>query len=280
MSYKEIVAPAISENGVEFYISNDGTKSGVSQVGLSRLCGVSETTLRRLLKGTAPSTTTTQKGLDFFEGNVYHTELTSEQQAKIVTTEAATEIIFYYGYEADTTNEVAKFSAKKFAKQGMHNWIKEISKFSANSDEKSLSTTINDLVSSVKELTNEVKSWKTVKRVADTRMGGINILVEEIVRQEAEKEDIFVARQIEGQVPTWSLAEWLLEFRGTTLSKGKMSGLGRMTCETYKTLKQKDPLKDYRIVNGNKSLVSVYTRDDFAILQVAYSKYILSELTS
>jgi hypothetical protein len=278
MSYKEIVSPAIHENGVEFYISADGTKSGVSQVGLARLCGVPESTMRKLLKDAVVSTTS--KGLKGFEGDVYHTELTSERQAKIVTTEAATEIIFYYGYESDIPNETARFSAKKFAKKGMHNWIKEVSKFSANSDEKSLTTTINDLVSSVKDLTNEVKSWKTVKRVADTRMGGINILVEEIVKQEAEKEDIFTPRQIDGQVPTWSLAEWLLEFRGTTLSKGKMSGLGRMTCETYKTLKQKDPLKDYRIVNGNKSLVSVYTKDDFSILQVAYSKYILSELAS
>jgi hypothetical protein len=278
MSYKEVVSPAINENGVEFYISNDGTKSGVSQVGLARLCGIPETTMRRLLKSAKPSPT--QKVLDFFDGEIYHTELTSDQQAKIVRTEAATEIIFYYAYEAENTNETARFSAKKFAKQGMHTWIKEISKFSADSDDKSLTTTMNTLISSVNALTAEVKDWKTVRRVADNRMGGINILVDEIVKREAEKEDIFNPKELAGNTPNWSLAEWLLEFRGTTLSKGKMSGLGRMTCETYKSLKQKDPLKDYRIVNGNKSLVSVYTRDDFAILQVAYSKYILSELTS
>lgn len=53
-----------------------------------------------------------------------------------------------------------------------------------------------------------------------------------------------------------------------------------MTCETYKSLKQKDPLKGSRSVNGNKSLVSVYTKDDFAILQVAYSKFALADLVT
>jgi hypothetical protein len=206
--------------------------------------------------------------------------MTSEQQAKIVTTEAATEVIFHYAFKSTVANETAQFSAMKFAKQGMHNWIKEISKFSANSDNNSLNETMNTLISSVNALTKEVRDWKTVKRVADSRMDGINILVDEIVRREAEKEDIFTPKELVGDVPNWSLAEWLLEFRGTTLSKGKMSGLGRMTCETYKSLKQKDPLKDYRIVNGNKSLVSVYTKDDFAILQVAYSKFALADLST
>ncbi|UQS94888.1 RNA polymerase sigma factor [Pseudanabaena phage Pam2] len=278
MAYKEIVAPIINENGVEFYISNDGTRSGVSQVGLARLCGVSETWIRKVLSNAKVSTSS--KGLEGFEGDVYHTEMTSEQQAKIVTTEAATEIIFYYAFESPNTNETAQFSAKKFAKQGMHEWIKEISKFSANSDHNSLNETMKALMSSVNALTEEVKDWKTVRRVADSRMGGINILVDQIVKQEASKEDIFNPRQIAGDVPNWSLAEWLSEFRGATLSRGKMSGLGRMTCETYKSLRQQDPPKDYRNVNGNKSLVSVYTREDFAILQVAYSKFVLADLSS
>ena len=162
----------------------------------------------------------------------------------------------------------------------MHEWIKEIYKFSANSDHNSLNETMKALMSSVNALTEEVKDWKTVRRVADSRMGGINILVDQIVKQEASKEDIFNPRQIAGDIPNWSLAEWLAEFRGATLSRGKMSGLGRMTSETYKSLRQQDPLKDYRDVNGNKSLVSVYTRDDFAILQVAYSKFVLADLSS
>jgi hypothetical protein len=278
MSHKELVSPVIAENGVEFYISNDGSRSGISQVGLARLCGVTEAGIRNLIG--ASKVGSTSKALQSFEGEVFHTELVSEQQAKIITTEAATEIIFYYAFNSKAANETAKFSAMKFAKQGMHNWIKEISKFSANSDNNSLNETMNTLISSVNALTKEVRDWKTVKRVADTRMDGINILVDEIVRREAEKEDIFTPKELVGDVPNWSLAEWLLEFRGTTLSKGKMSGLGRMTCETYKSLKQKDPLKDYRIVNGNKSLVSVYTKDDFAILQVAYSKFALADLAA
>jgi hypothetical protein len=278
MPNKEIVSPVVAENGVEFYISSDGNRSGVSIAGLARLCGVLENSIRNIVNSVHKDQAS--KALKSFTGELIHPTITSEQQAKIITTEAATEIIFYYAFESNATNDTAKFSAKKFAKQGMHNWIKEISKFSANSDNNSLNETMNTLISSVNALTKEVRDWKTVKRVADSRMDGINILVDEIVRREAEKEDIFTPKELAGDVPNWSLAEWLLEFRGTTLSKGKMSGLGRMTCETYKSLKQKDPLKDYRIVNGNKSLVSVYTKDDFAILQVAYSKFALADLSS
>ena len=46
----ELVTPAI-ENGVEFYSSKITGDRGVSQSGLARLCGVPESTMRRVLEG-------------------------------------------------------------------------------------------------------------------------------------------------------------------------------------------------------------------------------------
>jgi hypothetical protein len=72
---------------------------------------------------------------------------------------------------------------------------------------------------------------------------------------------------------TWSLTEWLREFKGVTLDSGKMKGLGRSVAETYKSMTQEPIIKDYRIVNGNQAKVSVYRKQDFPILSVAFTKF-------
>ena len=153
----EIVKPMIAENGIEFYVSSDGEKSGISISGLARLCGVAENSVRHLVNSVRKEST--PKALKSFTGEVLHLAMTSEQQAKIVTNEAAAEIIFYYAFESESANDTAKFTARKFATMGMHNWIKKITSFDCNSDIKSLTATVNSLVKSVDSLTHEVKSW-------------------------------------------------------------------------------------------------------------------------
>lgn len=266
----EIVKPIVAENGIEFYVSGDGSQSGVSQVGLARLCGVAETSIRRMVNTDrlkAPS-----KALESFTGNVFHLDLTSEQNAKIITTDAAAEIIFYYAFESTTTNSTAKFSAKQFAKQGMHNWIKEITHFASDDDTKSLTATMRELVTQVKDLVEENKTWRTVRRVADSHMQGVNILIEEIAAAEAEKLDQQFLPSSDQR--TWSLQEWLQQEKGIVgLEKGKMIGLGRAVSETYKSLRQGKLIKDYRRVGDNMALVAVYTEEDFPILSVAFTKF-------
>ncbi|TYQ30571.1 hypothetical protein [Pseudanabaena sp. UWO310] len=87
----EIVKPVIVDN-VEFYVSADGTQSGVSQSGLARLCGVGENAIRKIIVND-PRTKTPSKALESFVGNVFHLALSSDRGAKFVTTEAATEIV-------------------------------------------------------------------------------------------------------------------------------------------------------------------------------------------
>ena len=76
----EIVAPVIVDN-VEFYISSDGTQSG-----LARLCGVGENAIRKIIIS-EPRTKTPPKALESFVSNVFHLAMTSDQSAKIITTE-------------------------------------------------------------------------------------------------------------------------------------------------------------------------------------------------
>ncbi|QIW88493.1 hypothetical protein [Pseudanabaena phage PA-SR01] len=266
----EIVKPIIAENGIEFYISNDGEKSGVSISGLARLCGVLENSVRYIVNSVRKEQPS--KALESFSGELFHLTMSSEQQAKIITAEAAAEIIFYYAFESNASNDTAKFTAKKFLTMGMHNWIKKITSFDCNSDIKSLTATVNSLVRSVDSLTHEVKSWRVVKRVADESMNGVNLLIKEIEKSEADKleEDYILAP---ADLQTWSLTEWLREFKGVTLDSNKMKGLGRAVAETYKSMTQEPIIKDYRIVNGNQAKVSVYRKQDFPILSVAFTKF-------
>jgi hypothetical protein len=268
----EIVKPIVI-NEVEFYISSDGTQSGVSQVGLARLCGVAENSIRHIVN--TSSTQKPSKALESFTDNVFHSTLTSEQQARIITTSAATEIIFYYAFESKTANPTAKFSAKQFAKQGMHNWIKEITGFSVADNNHMLTATINELYRNMQILTQEMREWRTVRKVADDHMEGVNILIEEINKNEEY-------RQPEADQRTYTIAEWLEEYKGVAgLTTSEAIKIGRSVAQTYKSLRQYKPrqmaryYRSRRTNKPNSKRLAVYTQDDFPILEVAYNEFLL-----
>jgi hypothetical protein len=269
----EIVKPVVDENGIEFYVSKDGAQTGVSISGLARLCGVDVSTVRKMLTGDRAKQAS--KILKTFEGELFHLGLTSEQQARIVTTEAASHIIFYYAFESSAANDTAKFTARQFASIGLHNWIKQVTGFAEDSDIRSLTTTVNSLINSVDSLTQEVKSWRTVKRVADESMNGVTLLIKEIEKSEADRlEEEYILAPAD--IQTWSLTEWLAEFKGVKLDSNKMKGFGRVVAETYKAMTQEPIMKDYRIVNGNQAKVAVYSKKDFPILTVSFTKFVMS----
>ena len=264
----EIVKPIIVNN-VEFYVSSDGTQSGVSQRGLARLSGVSETAIRKVL-----SESNNNKALESFVGNIFYPNLSSDQHAKIITTEAATEIVFYYAFDSKVTNDMAKFSAREFAKKGMHNWIKEITGFSTTDNNQALSRTINELFNNVNVLTQEMREWRTVRKVADRNMEGVNILIEEINNNEEYK-------QPESDERTYTVNEWLAEYKGVTkLTTGEAIKIGRSVAQTYKSLRQYKPQQVRRMYRSRrtnsvfKKTTAGYTQDDFPILEVAYNEYL------
>lgn len=268
----EIVKPSIV-NGIEFYVSADGTQSGVSQRGLARLCGVNENSIRNIVN--VPRKDKPSKALESFVGNVFHCDMTSDQGAKIITTDAATDIIFYYAFESSATNETAKFSAREFAKKGMHNWIKDITGFAVADNNHMLTTTINELYRNMQILTAEMKEWRTVRKVADDNMEGVNILIEEINKNEE-------FNQSDSDERTYTMAEWLAEHKGITeLSVSDAIKIGRSVAQTYKSLRQYKPKqvrRSYRNRRTNTTMSKVtagYTQEDFPILEVAYNEFLL-----
>lgn len=264
----QIVKPSVV-NGVEFYVSSDGTQSGVSVRGLARLCGVDVAGLSRIINGKG------SKALESFAGNIYYSDLSSEQGAKIITTNAATEIVFYYAFESKATNDMAKFSAREFAKQGMHNWIKQVTGFSVSDNNHMLTATINELYRNMQVLTQEMKEWRTVRKVADDNMEGVNILIEEI-----NKNEEFNQPETDGR--TYTIAEWLEQEKGITgLTTGESIKIGRSVAQTYKSLRQYKPrqmaryYRSRRTNKPNSKRLAVYTQEDFPILEVAYNEYLL-----
>ena len=267
----EIVKPSIVNN-IEFYVSADGTQSGVSQRGLARLCGVAENSIRNIVN--VPRKEKASKALESFVGNVFHCDMTSDQGAKIITTDAATDIIFYYAFESSATNDMAKFSAREFAKQGMHSWIKKITGFSVADNNHMLTATINELFRNMQVLTQEMREWRTVRRVADDHMEGVNILIEEIYKNEEQKQPELATR-------TYTVNEWLAEEKGVTgLSVGDAIKIGRSVAQTYKSLRQYKPQQVRRMYRSRRTnsvfqkTTAGYTQEDFPILEVAYTEFL------
>ena len=275
----ETVKPIVAENGIEFYVSNDGTEAGVSIAGLSRLCGISRGYLSEMFSGVSK---TLPESLKPFADEIFHQSLTGVRGARIVTARVAAQFIKHYATDAKTPTEIAKRSLDKFLEMGFTSWVKKVTGFSDSMSHHSLNETLNALLADVRStnqnvesLTKEVKSWRTVKTVADNHMKGLNVLFEEIELAELEKEDSdYILAPANER--TWSVTEWLAQEKGILaggLERGKMLGLGRAIAETYKTLRQQPIKRGYRIINGNQAKVAVYSKEDFPILGVTFTKF-------
>ncbi|MCA2594056.1 MAG: hypothetical protein IM526_02695 [Microcystis sp. M38BS1] len=275
----ETLKPVTAENGIEFYVNSDGTEAGVSIAGLARLCGVSRGLLSEMFSGV---TRTLPEALKPIQEDIFLKSHEGIKGAKIVTAKVATQVIKYYACESKAANATARHSLDKFLEIGFTSWVKKVTGFSDSINHYSLNETLNALLADVRStnqnvesLTKEVKSWRTVKTVADNHMKGLNVLFEEIELAELEKEDSdYILAPANER--TWSVTEWLAQEKGILaggLERGKMLGLGRAIAETYKTLRQQPIKRGYRIINGNQAKVAVYSKEDFPILSVTFTKF-------
>lgn len=173
----EIVKP-IEVNGIEFYVSKDGKQTGLSQIGLARLCGITESPLRRVLVEIVDyldhsiqlrddEITTLSAASQYILSSLVNTsdvrpylDITSSNQAKVVNAKFASAMIEYYAFEAKNKTEIALFSFRKFANIGIESWIKEVTNFVETSDTSallaSMASTLNLLASDVAEMKAEL----------------------------------------------------------------------------------------------------------------------------
>lgn len=135
MASLEIVKPIIQDE-IEFYISEDGSKRGISQTGCARLCGVSEAAIRRVISSLGERQAFSEKMsfnglsiLDPLRGTNLYLDLTSNQQAKVLDHKVVAILVNYFAFEKGSA--IAKYSVQKFSGMGIYNWIASVTGYNA-----------------------------------------------------------------------------------------------------------------------------------------------------
>lgn len=264
--------PVIVEE-IEFYVSNDGLKTGLSQNGLAILCGVKESTIRELLNKSMLG----QNQIDILKPLLNKDlwfEVEAENNAKVVKSEYAAKVIEYYAFESKATNNTAKYSFRKFATIGIEKWIKDI----AGYRETKLSSTdelLGQLLLKFEGLEKETKELRTLRGKTKTVYLGLDKLLDDLVKEE---DDLLPPEDKNSLDRKYTLTEWLREEKGIyDISPSLKSKLAIMVSQNFKALKYKDPEKGIRKHKNGKinNGVSLYSITDFPILDMSLTKILL-----
>lgn len=105
--------------GIEFYTDSQGD-AGVSQTGLSILCGVPRNTINDYLSRVRRNTSKTPGKLTGIDSELF------VNNAKIVDADTCVMAIEYYAFEAKIDNTKARDTFRKFAKIGFTKWVQTI----------------------------------------------------------------------------------------------------------------------------------------------------------
>lgn len=114
------------ENGIEFFTLEATGESGMSQSGLARLCGVRPDSVNKLLKGLMTSSCP-----DFLKP-LQDKDLTlmasvnEFNNATILKDTVCAQILEWYAFESQRTNETARQAFRQFAALGIRRWIQGI----------------------------------------------------------------------------------------------------------------------------------------------------------
>lgn len=220
----EVVQPTVKD-GVEFYVSNNGSSSGLSIRGLARLCGVDESSVRALLNALDGAGKSYPKQLEFLHGKVFSCGVTGSNGAKIVTSEAASAIIEYYAFESKAKSESALIAYRQFAKLGIDRWIKDITGYQepvkqiGSSEMSVVLSLLGDIQKDFKELKRDVKGYHSVAVLYPL----VDDLKDAIAVNSLPSSELF------------TITEWA-EQKGISLDKSTTAKLAQAVSLAYKAL--------------------------------------------
>jgi hypothetical protein len=283
MSNLEVVSP-ITVDGIEFYVSADGKHCGVSQVGLARLCGVAETTMRRTLtnlKGSGVRRSDASELVKDLKGKELSLAISSNQQANVIESKVAARIIQYFAFESSKATDIAKYSLGKFATIGIDTWIKEVTGFAESNDIagmfKSISSQLNLMASEITEMKVQLIQTEGY-RAARVELGGLRQWLEGVEQKElkeAEKESLLESEA----EPLYTLNEWAnMAQDGLVLSRSNKHALANLVSSTYKAMKlEMPPKKQLRNDKGHKlPPVQAYPEKHFTLINMCYANLVAS----
>jgi hypothetical protein len=272
----ELVKP-VTIDGIEFYVSDNGEESGISQTGLARLCGVDERTIRRLVNelSVRHDTTSSQasirlKKLKHIQGLDLTLGISSNQQAVVLKDEYAGDIIRYF---SDRGNETATFSLRKFNTIGIRNWIKDVTGHSTGDDQSGLHATLGQILDQL-TITNSrltrLEQTTSGYRKAVVYMPGLAEWMAKIDTSEDEQ-------KLLPDPELFTLAEYLWETKKLKFEKPAMSLFSNKVSYVFKTVTEQRPERKHGVsVTGYKTpLTNAYRRKDFPLLDIAFKQTVL-----
>lgn len=263
-----------TQDGIEFYVSEDGKKTGMSINGLSRCCGVDNSTISKMLPSQEGLAKRTPKWLETYVAEDFQL-LAESTGVKIIPSKVCARIITYYAYESkNAMNDIAKSTAEKFMSMGIDNWIKDLVGFEkVGEKDDRLANAIEVLISSVDGLKTEVEELKPIVKKYNHLKTGITVRfpgVETLIN-DAEKNQQLLASSDQVNL---TLTEWLATKR-VNMDRGGYCKFGRMVAETFRSCKLMEPKKtNKKKANGKWSNnVTVYNQDHFPILEMALTQF-------
>jgi hypothetical protein len=167
----EKVNPVVIDS-VEFYVSADGTESGMSISGLTRLLGINHQSFRRnfvsKLEGEGVELSELPNRLQSLSEKTFSLTLEGMNGARIIPSDACATIIAYYAYDSSHVSSEVKETAKllhsKFAERGFHEFVKSSVGFIENKDNNQLLIALNELIHVTGQL-KELQQFATEYKV-------------------------------------------------------------------------------------------------------------------
>lgn len=263
----ELVQPQFID-GIEFYVSKDGSQIGISQSGVARLCGVGENSLRPLLASLSVRDKVGVETLKDILPEDLYLAISSNHQAKVIPAKTAARIIEYYAFESKASNETALFSLRKFATTGIETWVKNITNHDINTDKPVLDVLQQILteISDLKLIATETETYRKVK----VEYAGLNLLLKKY--EENEKSLESTCPVLPESLEMFTVAEIVkINFPFLIVKRGDILAIGRTCVSLFKLLAQERPqtkaTMSARGYRGGRT--TCYARSEFWIVNQA-----------
>jgi hypothetical protein len=255
-------------NGILFYVNQDGSECGISRTGLAKLTGISARSLGRLITvmggGTADTKQEMPVSLIPCREMAVTLRRSSINNADVIPSKMCVAILKYYAFEQK--NDVALYSCSKFMDIGIDSWIKDVVGFS-NSDKsmallESINATMGKLmvkVTRLEEIEEETAGYRKATVTMPLLEKWMNELTEEAkAKVLAPAEELFTIKEAVA-----------IEFVGTVFSNTVYKKLALKVGQTIAALTDA-PHKRKLTKNGKgyDQEVNAYTRAQLPLIKL------------
>lgn len=169
-------------NGIEFYVSADGSTAGCSRPGIAALCGIAATSMAAFIDDNSrgrPPGKHVPKSLQALLQQPYYPQLVGIRSAPILKEEVCIAIIEYYAFHSPNKNDVAAHSYRKFAAMGWHKWVLEITGHKPYGSSELSPALAGAIYEELKLLRQDVKQLINIERIAQESHPQLSTLVNE-----------------------------------------------------------------------------------------------------